>query len=303
LKSQNMGAIYIALAGLSWSTTGIFAKNLMASGISSQEVALLRLTLGTIILFCILMLQNRAYVKIDRKGLVLTFFMGTITQGLFNLCFFSSVDAIGVMNATILLYLAPLFITGFSVLLFKEKLTALKKWGVFISVVGSTLALTGGRLDLDGLTFTGILLGVLSGLGYSLVSVFSKFGLKKYMPQTMILYSFLFGALLIAPFSSPHLILQKLNSPIVVLSTMGLGIFSASVAYLLYFAGINTGIELSKVGVISTIELIFAIIFSVIFAGEMINGIKIFGILLILCAIVLINLKTQAKAISNITGV
>lgn len=303
MKSQKMGAIYIALAGLSWSTTGIFAKNLMASGLSSNEVALLRLTLGTFILFCILMLQNRAYVKIDRKGLILTFFMGTITQGLFNLCFFSSVDAIGVMNATILLYLAPLFITGFSVLLFKETLTTLKKWGVFISVVGSTLALTGGRLDLDGLTFTGLLLGVLSGLGYSLVSVFSKFGLKNYMPQTMILYSFLFGALLIAPFSSPHLILQKLNSPIVVLSTMGLGVFSASVAYLLYFAGINTGIELSKVGVISTIELIFAIIFSVIFAGEMINGIKIFGILLILCAIVLINLKTQAKAQSNLTGV
>jgi len=303
LKSQNMGAIYIALAGLSWSTTGIFAKNLMASGLSSKEVALLRLTLGTFILFCILMFQNRAYVKIDRKGLVLTFFMGTITQGLFNLCFFSSVDAIGVMNATILLYLAPLFITGFSVLLFKETLTTLKKWGVFISVVGSTLALTGGRLDLDGLTFTGLLLGVLSGLGYSLVSVFSKFGLKNYMPQTMILYSFLFGALLIAPFSSPHLILQKLNSPIVVLSTMGLGVFSASIAYLLYFAGINTGIELSKVGVISTIELIFAIIFSVIFAGEMINGIKIFGILLILCAIVLINLKTQEKAQSNLTGV
>lgn len=300
MKSQRLGTIYIALAGLSWSTTGIFAKNLMASGISSKEVALLRLTLGTLILFFTLMIQNRDYIKINRAGLVLTFFMGTITQGVFNLCFFSSVDAIGVMNATILLYLAPLFITAFSVLLFKEHLTTFKKWGVLISIIGSVLALTGGSFAFKGLTFVGVLLGIFSGLGYSLVSVFSKFGLKKYAPQTMILYSFFFGALLILPFTTPLHIVQKINSPTVLLSTMGLGVFSASVAYLLYFAGINTGIELSKVGVISTIELIFAIFFSVIFAGETINSIKIFGILLIISAIILINLRAQKATESNI---
>jgi drug/metabolite transporter (DMT)-like permease len=241
------------------------------------------------------MVANIKQLKIDMKGLILTLFMGVITQGVFNLVFFSSIGRIGVINGTILLYLAPIFITFFSVVIFKEKLTVLKQFGVGLSIIGSILALTGAVFDFKELSAIGILLGVASGLGYSLVSVFSKIGLKRYHAKTLIFYSFTFGALFIFPLVDLGEITLKMLGAKVILSTLGLGIFSATVAYIFYFEGIATGIDLSKVGVMSMIELIFAIVFAVLFVGETLNPVKIFGIGLILFAIYLINKKGDSK--------
>lgn len=295
VTSQVKGLLYIALAGISWSTTGIFAKNLLINGFSSIEVSFMRLFLGSLLFLIYFLAVNFKLLKIDRKGLILTFFMGVITQGIFNLVFFASVERIGVINGTILLYLAPLFITFFSVLLFKERLTPLKQLGVVLSIIGSILALTGAVFNFKDLSAIGVLLGVASGLGYSLVSVFSKIGLKRYHAKTLIFYSFAFGAAFIFPLVDMGDIATKIHGTKVILSILGLGIFSATVAYIFYFEGISTGLDLSKVGVMSMVELIFAIIFAVLFVSETLNAVKIFGIGLILLAIYLINKKGDSK--------
>jgi len=295
VNSHVKGLIFIALAGISWSTTGIFAKNLLTSGFTSIEVSFMRLSLGSLLFLIYFLAANIKLLKIDKNGLILTFFMGVITQGIFNLVFFASVDRIGVINGTILLYLAPLFITFFSVILFKENLTPIKQLGVGLSIIGSVLALTGAVFDFKDLSVIGILLGVASGLGYSLVSVFSKFGLKRYHAKTLIFYSFAFGAAFIFPLVDISDLAIKVHGTKVVLSILGLGIFSATIAYIFYFEGIATGLDLSKVGVMSMVELIFAILFAVLFINETLNPIKIFGIGLILLSIYLINKKGVSK--------
>ncbi len=294
-NSQVKGLFFIALAGISWSTTGIFAKNLLTNGFSSIEVSFMRLFLGSLLFLIYFLVANIKLLKIDKKGLILTFFMGVITQGIFNLVFFASVERIGVINGTILLYLAPLFITFFSVILFKEHLTPLKHLGVGLSIIGSILALTGAVFDFKDLSALGVLLGVASGLGYSLVSVFSKFGLKRYHAKTLIFYSFTFGAAFIFPLVNIGDLATKVHGTKVILSILGLGIFSATVAYIFYFEGISTGLDLSKVGVMSMVELIFAIIFAVLFVSETLNPIKILGIGLIVLSIYLINKKSVSK--------
>ncbi len=289
------GLIFIALAGISWSTTGLFAKNLLTSGFTSIEVSFIRLFLGAMLFLIYFLIVNFKLLKIDKKGLILTLFMGVITQGLFNLVFFASVERIGVINGTILLYLAPLFITFFSVVIFKEKLTLLKQFGVGLSIVGSVLALTGAVFNFKDLSAIGVILGIASGFGYSLVSVFSKIGLKRYPAKTLIFYSFAFGAAFIFPLVDIGEIAMKVHGTKVIASILGLGIFSATVAYIFYFEGISTGLDLSKVGVMSMIELIFAIIFAVLFVNETLTPIKVLGIGLILLSIYLINKKGVLK--------
>lgn len=287
------GSIYIALAGVSWSTTGIFAKNLLDNGLTSIEVSFIRLFLGAFFFLVYFIFGKTHLFKIDKKGLILTFFMGVITQGIFNLVFFSSVDLIGVINATVLLYLAPLFLTIFSVTIFKEKLTVLKSAGVLLSIVGSILALTGAVFDLQELSVIGVGYGVMAGLGYALVSVFGKFGLQKYHAKTLIFYNSLFGMAFILPLVNIGDLAMKINSPVVVSCSLGLGIFAVVLAYLFYFEGISSGIDLSKVGVLSMIELIFAVTLSVVFVNEKLTLIKVFGLSLILVAIYLINKKVN----------
>jgi len=85
----------------------------------------------------------------------------------------------------------------------------------------------------------------------------------------------------------------KINSPVVVSCSLGLGIFAVVLAYLFYFEGISSGIDLSKVGVLSMVELIFAVILSVVFVNETLTLIKGVGLALILIAIYLINKKVN----------
>lgn len=298
--SQNYkGLVLVALAGICWSTTGVFANTLLKHGLTAYEVAFSRLFVGSSIFFVYFMIKDRALLKLDLFGIILTFLMGLMTQGLFNMAFFSAIDKIGVINATVLLYLAPLFITIFSVLFYKEKLSKEKVVGVGLSIIGSFLALTSGKFNFHTLSLSGLALGLYAGLGYSLVSVFSKLGLKKYNGKTLIFYSFLFGLLVIFPFANFDLIMSSLHVPTVSISVIGLGFIAAALAYILYFEGIATGIELSKVGVVSMIELILAIALSVVIVGEALTFIKLLGILLILVSIYVIN--KPKKRISNAT--
>lgn len=294
MSSDMKACLYVVLAGISWSTTGIFAKNLLNHGFTSIEVSFVRLFLGALFFLLYFLCGKTVNLQINRKGLLLTFFMGTITQGLFNLVFFASVDLIGVINASVLLYLAPLFLTIFSVLFFSERLTALKGIGVVLSIIGSILALTGAVFEFKELSLIGIGFGVLSGLGYSLVSVFGKLGLRKYPAKTLIFYNSLFGMLVILPLVNTGALMSKISAPITLFNSLGLGLFAVVIPYILYFEGISMGLDLSKVGVISMIELIFVVILSIIFVGESLTFVKAIGLFLILIAIYLINKKTRS---------
>jgi drug/metabolite transporter (DMT)-like permease len=289
MKNELKGILFIALAGACWSTIGVFAKVLLENDFTSYEIAFVRLFFGSLLLALYFLKRNPKLFKLDKKALIVTIVMGVVTQGLFNLVFFSSLNLIGVINATILLYLAPLFITIFSVVLFKERLNFKKRMGVLLSIIGSLLALTGGVFAFEGLSTLGIVFGILSGLGYSLVSIFGKFGIVKTPSETLIFYSFLFGLILISCFINPVSIIVKIDNLQVIGAILGLAVFPAVLAYIFYFKGISTGIELSKVGIMSMIELILSILWSVLFLNESLNTIKIIGLFLIFLAIYLIN--------------
>lgn len=289
MNQTTKGLINIALAGICWSTTGVLAQKLLNKGFVSTEVAFIRLFLGAMIFLLYFLAKDRSRFMLNRKGLLLTLIMGIVTQGLFNLSFFRSVSLIGVINATILLYLAPIFITIFSALFYKEHIHSNKKIGVFLSIIGSILALTGGIFDYSTLSAAGVAFGLYAALGYSLVSIFSKAGLDKYNATTMIFYSFFFGMLVISPFVKIDQMFIKVDSLSIVFYILALGILPASLAYLFYFKGIATGLDLSKVGVMSLIELIFAILLSVAILGEVLTPVKIFGLVLISFSIYLIN--------------
>lgn len=295
MNHSTKGPINIALAGICWSTTGVLAQTLLSEGFDSTEVAFIRLFLGAFIFLLYFLLKDKSRLLINRKGLLLTLIMGIVTQGLFNLSFFRSVSLIGVINATILLYLAPIFITILSALFYKEHIHRVKKVGVFISIMGSILALTGGIFDYSTLSTAGIAFGLYAALGYSLVSIFSKSGLDKYNANTMIFYSFLFGMLVISPFVKVDQMIVKVDSLPIILYILALGIFPASLAYLFYFKGIATGLDLSKVGVMSLIELVFAILLSVAILGEVLTPVKILGLALISFSIYLINRPVPSK--------
>lgn len=289
------GYLLIALAGISWGTTGTLVKFQMDLGITSEEIAFIRMFFGALVLLMYILFTKPKLLKIDARGIAFTAVIGLVTQASFNFAFFNAIRLIGVASSTVLLYLSPLFVLIWSILFFKEKMDKEKIIGVIVCVVGSYIAVTGGKVDVQNLSIIGVILGVSSAIAYSLVSVFSKFGLEKYESETIIFYSFIFGSIFTMPFISINKLIMMTSNIKFVLLSIGLATFSSSIAYVLYFKGISTGIDLSKVGVISVLELIVSIILSVTILKEYISPIKGMGIMIICISIFIIQSSDMIK--------
>ncbi|EMJ6202899.1 DMT family transporter [Clostridioides difficile] len=292
MGEKSKGYVFIAIAGLLWDTLGLFGKFLMGNGLTSEQVAFTRLFFGFIVLGVYSSIRTPQILKISKKGIIYSVIIGIICQAMFNLCYFKAIDIAGVSIAAVLLYTSPLFLAIFSKVCYKENITRSKLFSLILCFIGAIMAVTGGRLDFQGLNAFGLLLGVLSAIAYALMPTISKNALKEFSSSTILVYSFLFGAIFMIPSSRPWEILNYAKDLDVLSCMLMLGIVPAALAYIFYAAGISKGVELSVAGVVASVELVGSVIIGCTILGESFSLGKLFGVMLMLIsAVVALNLS------------
>ncbi|MBH6947825.1 EamA family transporter [Clostridioides difficile] len=292
MGEKSKGYVFIAIAGLLWATLGLFGKFLMGNGLTSEQVAFTRLFFGFIVLGVYSSIRTPQILKISKKGIIYSVIIGIICQAMFNLCYFKAIDIAGVSIAAVLLYTSPLFLAIFSKVCYKENITRSKLFSLILCFIGAIMAVTGGRLNFQGLNAFGLLLGVLSAIAYALMPTISKNALKEFSSSTILVYSFLFGAIFMIPSSRPWEILNYAKDLDVLSCMLMLGIVPAALAYIFYAAGISKGVELSVAGVVASVELVGSVIIGCTILGESFSLGKLFGVMLMLIsAVVALNLS------------
>jgi drug/metabolite transporter (DMT)-like permease len=198
---NKLALLFIGAGASLWGIIGIFVTYLYEIGFTPTQVVAVRALSATIFLVIYVLFKNRQLLKIsisDSKYFVGT---GIFSIVLFNWCLFSAIEETSISIASILLYTAPAFVTIFSRLLFKEALTTRKILALFITFIGCSFVI-GILPNMDEpISLYGVILGLGSGLFYSLYSIFGKFALKKYDSLTVTVYTFLFATIAVIPFS------------------------------------------------------------------------------------------------------
>ena len=269
---------FIAMAGILWSTLGLFGNILMERGLSSEQVAFTRLFIGFIVLSLYSLIRRPEVLKINLKGLLYCGAIGIICQGLFNKCYFKAVEVTGVSIAAVLLYTSPLFLAVFSKIVYKEKMTRAKIISLILCCIGAIMAVTGGVLDLEGINTYGIIMGIMAAITYALMPIISKNALKEFSSETILIYGFLFGAMFMIPSAKPVEMMGFVTNMNVLPYMILLGVFPAAMAYIFYAEGIARGCELSIVGVVASVELIAASIIGWAVVGEVFTIGKAIGV-------------------------
>ena len=269
---------FIAMAGILWSTLGLFGDMLMNRGLSSEQVAFTRLFIGFIVLSLYSLIRRPEVLKINLKGLLYCGAIGIICQGLFNKCYFKAVEVTGVSVAAVLLYTSPLFLAVFSKIVYKEKMTRAKIISLILCCIGAIMAVTGGVLDLEGINTYGIIMGIMAAITYALMPIISKNALKEFSSETILIYGFLFGAIFMIPSAKPIEMIGFVTNMNVLPYMVLLGVFPAAMAYIFYAEGIARGCELSIVGVVASVELIAASIIGWTVVGEVFTIGKVIGV-------------------------
>lgn len=280
---KRLSYIYVFAAGVLWGTISLFLKPLLAMGFTQVQTVFLRCITASAALGIVMLIKDKKLFKIKLWDLWCFLGTGLLSLMFFSICYFYSMTYNGVCTAVILLYTSPVFVMLLSLVLFREKITAKKLIAVALTVAGCVLVSGTGGGEINP---PGILLGVCSGLGYALYSIFSRYALmKNYSSVTVSFYTFLICGLGCLPFSAPIRAVEMIDLKGLLL-ILGLGIVCCVMPYLLYTKGLGL-VENTKASVIVAVEPVAASLIGVFVYQEQMTVLKLLGIFTVLSAVVI----------------
>lgn len=292
---KNKALFAVLAAGTFWGTMGFFARSLYAAGFGPLEVAQTRITTGLVFVGLYILLFNRSLFRVKWKDMWCFLGTGIVSLLLFSTCYFSALNYTSLAVAAILLYTAPFFVMLMSLLLFKEKMNGKKVLALILAFTGCVLV-SGVGGD-EKFSWIGILLGLGSGFFYALYSIFGRYAINRgYGAWTMTFYTFLFcsvGCAFLCDWQVIGTSVQTDNS--VLLWVLGLGFVTAFLPYVLYSIGLEN-MESSKASILASVEPVVSALFGVFVFHETLTAWGILGILMVLGAIVVLNVKLKKTA-------
>ena len=292
---RNIGPALILLAGCFWGSMGIFVRRLTDYGFSSIQIVAIRVTLAALIFCMLLLIKDPSGFRISVKDIPLFLGLGFGSILFFTVCYFTAITMMPLSTAAILLYTSPIWIMLMSVLFFREKLTGRKLLALVLAFAGCVLV---SGISEEGMTLTGLLVGLGSGIGYGLYSILGTVALRRYSPYTVTTYTFAFAALGAWLICRPAEMLAKFaaapNLPGLVFFCFLTALVTAVIPFLAYTLGLQT-VEASRAGILATVEPLVATLIGVAVFSEPLTLLSGLGILLILAAVVLLNGKTESE--------
>lgn len=285
-------SIYIILAGLFWGIIPLFVRQLQETGFDSMETVCIRVTISSILLILFIVLKDKSKLRIRLKDIPLFMGTGVLSIVFFNFCYFEAIKVIGGSSLpALLLYTAPVFVMIISLFLFKEKITK-KKVISLLMTLGGLILVTGVLSSSGNISFKAVLLGLGSGLGYALYSIFGKFLVNKYDSLTITTYTFITASIFAIPISKITNNISLVFSFNTITSGIALAFVCTVLPFLLYTTGLKKT-EAGKASVLATIEPFVASIVGLIFFNESITIEKVSGMLLILSAVIILNINKK----------
>lgn len=297
-SKHNLGrlasSLLVVAAGTTWGLTGLCNRFITPYGFSQSQIMFVRGLTPLVLIGLYMLIFNRAAFRIKLKDIWCFLGSGLLSFTMFGLAYMSAMQEMSLSMAVVLLYTSPIFVVLLSAPLFKERITSAKVGALVLVVVGA-LCTTGAITGSFSLTPIGLAFGLISGLGYGLYSIFSRFAFQRgYLSLTVTFYTFLFSSVALAFLSDPLQIPSLITEPAAGVWLLVLGIVTCLVPYLCYTKGLE-GIENGTASILATVEMVVATLISALFFHEPFGLTNFVGIVLVFAGIVVMNVRFSKK--------
>jgi len=306
-KSQSAGlarGYTLALvATMMWSFTGIFIRYLNVHyGVPPLVQAFWRDLFIAAAGTAALLVLRPAWLRAGRDHLGYLAVYGLVLA-LFNSLWTISVTLNGAAVATVLCYSSPAFTTLLAWRMFGERFDKVMAAAVLLSLAGSIMVAGAYNPAVWQLNPTGILAGLLSGLGMAAYSLFGRSAAHRGLPPwTTITWSFAFAALFLLPISQVFTTIGGTatggNLFFLGSALAGWGILLAYAlgpsigGYGLFMISL-THLPAAVANLIATLEPVLTAILAFFLLGERLTTIQLFGSLLIVGGVVALRVKGE----------
>lgn len=291
MKHKNsLHSIYVLLAAVLWGCAGIFVRNL-EKNVEKMEIVFGRAFFTALILGIVMLIKDRSLFKIKPKHLVIFASSGIFSIVLFNFSYYTTMSLTSLSVAAVLLYTAPFFVGFFSYFIFGKSLTIKKLVACGVAFLGccsvSGLFESSHRISLLALFF-----GLLTGFGYGLYTVFGDMLIRRgYKTFTITFYVFLFAALGSLPFIDVTKAVTTASKDSLLWIFL-MAVFNTVLPYLLYTKGLCR-VDPTVAPIIATVEPVVATLVGTFIYHEKITVFGVLGIILVLSAVAVLNLKSS----------
>ena len=292
---KNKAVIYCILAGLMWGASGVFSNLLSPYGFSPLQLTSTRGIISGIATAVYVLFYDRKLFRVTGRQLAL-FACGGITVFCTAALYYAAMRNSTVSTAAVLMNTSPAFVMTFSVLFFHEKMTKKKLIGLIVMLTGCMLVsgILSGGLDFRLL---GVVLGLGSGLSYSIYSIIAKEEVVRgYHSLSATLYHFMImGCIGLCFMDFPSYIPCVAKDPATVIPLLiGIGLVTCVIPYFMFSLSLKY-VPVGTAAALGVIEPMSATLYSVIFFKEALSIPSIIGIILILGAcLVFSTIKEEA---------
>jgi len=284
------------LAAACWGSSGIFIKLIMAAGpVSSLLLAFWRDAMAFLVFFTLAVAIDHRQLRIGRGDWSTLAGMG-ISLGVFHVTLNLGYRLNGAAITTIQQAAMPAIVLVAARILWKEPLTGLKIFSLFLICIGTVLVSGLIRTGASTVTATGILVGFLVPALYAGWSLFGKALRSGYSAVGTLSWAFGIATLILLPCQLFSATLLPATLPLVsflwfagliIISTAG-GFFAFIFALGRLPAGIATILAMS--------EIAFAVVYAHLILGETLTLIEIGGAIVVVAGVTMLLVPPEAAA-------
>jgi drug/metabolite transporter (DMT)-like permease len=269
-----------------------YAKNIINDGfVSSTALVLLRVSGATVLFWLVTAFFPKE--KIAPKDFI-TFIVAAFFGVVINMLFFlKGLELTSPINAAAIISITPIIIIILSSFYLKEAITKLKIAGVILAFAGAfILSIYGKSIRIGDNVLLGNLLVLINVISYSIYIIMIKKLTVKYHPFTFIKWLFLFGTIMLLPFSFGDI--KQINwtifTPAAYASLIFVVVGATFGTYLLNPLALRY-LRASTVGIFIYLQPVIAAIFAITMGADSIDVIKIISAVLIFSGVYLVTKK------------
>lgn len=303
--SRRTGLILCTIAAVVWAGTAPGIKYLLdVYHVPGVTLAFWRDVFVTIAVMGILLVRNRAALRVSRADFTPLALLGVVSIGIYHALWIWSVSLNGAAIAVVLIYLFPTFVTIGARFMFGEQLRTVQVIGLLLSLIGMGLLVKLYDPEQIKLNWLGIVVGLTTAVLQAFYVLYTQKAVRTVNPWASLGITMATGSL--------TLLAMLIAAPLVVGQAAAPGIFAIGdlTAWLILLAlaiGPTLGgyalfnlslqhIPASTGGLILVLEAPVASAIAILFLGEQLMALQYVGMTLIFVSILLPTLTKKADA-------
>lgn len=302
-KKRSIGIILAVIGASFWGIGGTAADYLFSvEGINMDWFVTARLMLSGILLLgaqCLLKSRREVFhIWMDRQARIPLILFSIFGMLLVQYSYMASIEAGNAAVATLLQYLAPMYIIIWLILRRMKSLAISDVIAVLITIVGTMLLLTNGSFQTLSVSQTSIIWGIISGLSLAFYTLYANRLLDVYSSLTVVGWAMLISGIFmnfIQPVWQVNVGTWTISTVVVMLfgiicgTTLAFWMFITSLKYL----------EARETTLFGTVEPLTAVISSVIWLNLPFGMWQVIGMILILILIVFLSLHEEREPLDT----